>query len=215
MEPSPPQEPPKPPARKPKAAGRIGALLATLAAFALKFKFVFFLVKIFASSWTLILTLWLYAFAFGWRFGAVLVLLILLHELGHYAAFRAYGLAVRLPVFVPFLGAFTAGAVPADPEHAAYIALAGPVAGLVPSALLYGLGLFTHDAFWLACACFGAGLNLFNMIPVLPFDGGRVVVSARAIRGSARITVFALYGAVAASLAFVVWQTYPGIAPVP
>lgn len=196
------------PRRARGAAGGIGAVLATLGAFALKFKFVFVLVKVFASSWTLILTLWLYALAFGWRFGLMLVLLVLAHELGHYAAFRAYGLPVRLPVFVPFFGAFTAGAAPEEPEHGAYIALAGPLVGLGLAAACYAIGASTGERFWFACASVGAFLNLFNMIPVPPFDGGRVVVSGRAVQGTARIAVFAWYVAVAAGLALVMWQTY-------
>lgn len=204
MEPSSQQEPPenKPGAGK-KTAGGIGAAAAALAALAAKFAAI---AKIFAASWTFILTLTLYAAAFGWRFGLLLVLLILAHELGHYAAFRAYGLPVRLPVFVPFLGAFTAGAVPEDPEHAAYIALAGPLVGLGLSAACYAIGT-SHERFWLAAAATGAFLNLFNMIPVPPFDGGRVVASARAMQ-SGRYAVYAWYVAVAAGLAILTWQSY-------
>ena len=58
------------------------------------------------------------------------MLLLLAHELGHYFAFRAYGLPVRLPSFIPLLGAFTAGAPPENLEHDANIALAGPLTGL-------------------------------------------------------------------------------------
>lgn len=199
-----PQEPPK----NAKTAGGIGAVLAAIAAFALKFKGLLAFAKIFASSWTLLLTLWLYAIAFGWRFGVVLVFLILAHELGHYAAFRAYGLPVRLPVFVPFFGAFTAGGVPQDPEHGAYIALAGPLVGLGLGAACYALGVALPDRFWIACASVGTFMNLFNMIPVVPFDGGRVVASARAVRGGARFWIYTWYLAVAAGLALVLWQSY-------
>lgn len=183
-------------------------MLAAIVAFALKFKFLLALVKILASSWTLILTLWLYALAFGWRFGLMLVLLILAHELGHYAAFRAYGLPVRLPVFIPFFGAFTAGAAPEDPEHGAYIALAGPLVGFGLAAACFALGATSGERFWYACASVGSFLNLFNMIPVPPFDGGRVVFSGRMVQGVQRYVVFAWYLAVAAGLAVVFWQTY-------
>lgn len=208
MQPQVPEPPPQEPPKRAKTAGGIGAILAAIGAFALKFKALFAFAKVFASSWTLLLTLWLYAVAFGWRFGLVLVLLVLAHELGHYAAFRAYGLPVRLPVFVPFLGAFTAGAVPQGPEHGAYIALAGPLVGLGLAAACYALGMTLPDRFWLACASVGAFLNLFNMIPIVPFDGGRVVASARAITGSARIAAFTWYVAVAAGLGLVLWQSY-------
>jgi Zn-dependent protease len=201
-------EPAAEPSRERKRrAGGIGAALAGLGALALKFKAI---ALILVQFWSPIVTFWLYAVAFGWRFGLILVLLVLAHELGHYFAFRAYGLPVRLPVFVPFLGAFTAGAVPKDPEHSAYIALAGPLVGFGLAAACYAAGATTHDRFWLACSSVGAFLNLFNMIPILPFDGGRVVTSAFATRGATRFGVLTWYAATAAGLAFVTWQSYAG-----
>jgi Zn-dependent protease len=160
------------------AAGGLALLLLkfkTFLAFLLEFKFLAFGLKFLASSWTLLLSLWLYALAFGWRFGLVLVGILVVHEFGHYAAFRAYGLAVRVPVFVPFLGAFTAGALPDDLEEDANIALAGPLSGLVLAGLCYGAGIAWSDPFWYACAYAAAFLNLFNMIPTPPFDGGRII----------------------------------------
>jgi Zn-dependent protease len=174
----PPQlEPEKEP---PKQAERrrtgIGALLAALAAFLLKFKFLLLLgAKFFAISWTFLLSLWVYIVIFGWKLAAVVMLLLLAHELGHYFAFRAYGLPVRLPAFVPLLGAFTAGAAPDDLEQDAYIALAGPLVGLGLAAVCYAIGDETQDRFWFACADLSAFLNLFNMIPMPPFDGGRII----------------------------------------
>jgi Zn-dependent protease len=188
-----------------RRAGGIGAAAATLAAIAIKFKAILFVVL---QLWSPLLTFWLYAVAFGWRFGLVFVLLILAHELGHYFAFRAYGLPVRLPVFVPFFGAFTAGAVPKDPEHAAYIALAGPLVGFGLAAACYAAGAAFHDRFWLAIASVGAFLNLFNMIPVVPFDGGRVVASAKAVPGQGRFAALGWYAATAVGLIVVTWQSY-------
>ena len=154
--------------QRPRPRG-FGTIAAAIAVAALKFK------ALFAVSWTFILSLVLYGAAFGWQIGLVLVLLIAAHELGHFFAYRAYGLPVKAPVFVPFLGAYTAGAIAPDLESDAYIALAGPVTGLVLAGACYTLGAATGDRFWLACANIGALLNLFNMIPMLPFDGGRVI----------------------------------------
>jgi Zn-dependent protease len=147
-----------------------GALLA-----ASKLKFLALGLKFFASSWTFILSLGLYAVAFGWRLGVVIVLALAAHEFGHYFAYRAYGLSARIPVFIPFFGAYTAGAIAPDLEQDAYIALAGPLTGLVLAALCLGFGIYSKDTFWYACADISAFLNLFNMIPVVPFDGGRVI----------------------------------------
>jgi Zn-dependent protease len=175
-QPPPPSEPqnaaPKPVQRR----TGIGALLAAIAAFLLKFKFLLlFGAKLFALSWTFLLSLWLYIVIFGWKLAVVIMLILLAHELGHYFAFRAYGLPARLPAFVPFLGAFTAGAAPPDLEQDAYIALAGPLVGLGLAAVCYVIGSQTHDRFWYACADLSAFLNLFNMIPMPPFDGGRII----------------------------------------
>jgi Zn-dependent protease len=168
------------PGDEPKSVQRrrtgIGAALAAAAAFAFKFKFLLLVgAKLFGVSWTFLLSLWIYVAIFGWKLAVVVMLLLLAHELGHYFAFRAYGLPARLPAFVPLLGAFTAGAAPQDLEQDAYIALAGPLTGLGLAAVCYAIGAQTQDRFWYACADLSAFLNLFNMIPMPPFDGGRIV----------------------------------------
>jgi Zn-dependent protease len=172
----PPSQPPEPPKPVQRRRTGIGALLAAVAAFLVKFKFLLFVgAKLFTISWTFLLSLWIYVVIFGWRLAVVVMLLLLAHELGHYFAFRAYGLPVRLPAFVPLLGAFTAGALPEDLEQDAYIALAGPLVGLGLAAVCYAVGDATQDRFWYACADLSAFLNLFNMIPMPPFDGGRII----------------------------------------
>ena len=170
----PERESPKP-VRRANRSG-IGAAIAALAALLVKFKFLLLVgAKLFGVSWTFVLSLWIYVVIFGWKLAVVVMLLLLAHELGHYFAFRAYGLPARLPAFVPLLGAFTAGAIPDDMEHDAYIALAGPLVGLGLAAACYGIGQAQHGRFWYACADLSAFLNLFNMIPMPPFDGGRII----------------------------------------
>ena len=177
--------PPKDHDTKQKAAKGIGAGVVGLGVLLAKFKGLLYLVlnlkwllygaKLLAYSWTFFLSLWIYTLYFGWKIGLVFVLVLLTHELGHYFAFRNYGLAVRLPVFIPLLGAFTAGAAPQDLEQDAYIALAGPLTGLVLGGACYAMGTISHDPFWFAAAFICAFLNLFNMIPTPPFDGGRII----------------------------------------
>lgn len=175
--PAPGQEPEPPPkTAQRRRAGGIGAILAAILAFLAKFKFLLLIgAKLIGVSWTFILSLWIYIVIFGWKLAVVVMLLLLAHELGHYFAFRAYGLPARLPAFVPLLGAFTAGAQPVDLEQGAYIALAGPLTGLGLAAACYAIGQATNDRFWFACADLSAFLNLFNMIPMPPFDGGRII----------------------------------------
>lgn len=171
IEPAPaPQEQNAPENRRRRSG--IGAIAAAFAVLATKFALV---LKLLAPSWTFLVSLFFYVAFFGWRLGVVILLVLAAHELGHYFAYRAYGLAARLPVFVPFFGAYTRGALAPDLEEDAYIALAGPLTGLALAAACYGVGIATGDRFWLACASISAFLNLFNMIPVLPFDGGRVI----------------------------------------
>lgn len=164
-----------------------GAIAAAAALAATKFGFA---LKILAGSWTFLLSLFFYVAFFGWRLGVVILLVLAAHELGHYFAYRAYGLPAKLPVFIPFFGAYTAGAIAPDLEADAYIALAGPVTGLALAAVCYVIGETTGDRFWIACADISAFLNLFNMLPVLPFDGGRVIGAVWPPLWAAGVVVF-------------------------
>jgi Zn-dependent protease len=165
----------EPPPRR-KSLGGLGAIGAAALALLLKFKLLlFFGLKLLGPFWLFLVSLWLYVTLFGWQFAIVIILLLLAHEFGHYFAFRAYGLPARLPILIPLLGAVTYGAVPEELEHDAYIALAGPLTGLALAVACYGAGIVTHDRFWFAVADTSAFLNLFNMIPIPPFDGGRIV----------------------------------------
>jgi len=111
----------------------------------------------------------------GWAFGVGLVLIILIHELGHGLAMRSAGLASGYPVFIPWFGAMIA--LKGQPRNAlveAEIAIAGPVAGAVASVATAALYFVTRDRFFLALASSGFLLNLFNLTPLPPLDGGRV-----------------------------------------
>ena len=170
----------QPPLDKPakKKSKGVAALLAALGALAAKFKgllVLLFHAPMLLGSFSFLATLWLYGLTFGWRFGIILALVLLAHELGHVLAFRNYGLAVGAPIFLPFLGALTPGGKPANDEEGAYIALAGPLAGMGLAAAALAMGLATHDPFWMLAANISALLNLFNMAPVLPLDGGRII----------------------------------------
>jgi Zn-dependent protease len=195
---------------KKATARNIGAVLAGLGLLVAKFAFIFG--KLVALSWTFILSLWLYVVFFGWRFAVVLMFVLLAHELGHYAAFRAYGLPARLPQFIPFLGAYTSGAMPAELEDGAHIALAGPLTGLGLAGACYVIGALLHDPFWLAIANVSAFLNLFNLIPLVPFDGGRVAAAifprAAPIAIGARLRVAAWYFGTAIGLILMLSMTH-------
>jgi Zn-dependent protease len=121
----------------------------------------------------------LYAWYGGWQFGLGLVLLLLVHEMGHFVLIRAKGLPASLPIFIPFLGAYVAmRRMPQSVRDEAEIALAGPLAGALAGAACF-LAYYEvgepegHTLLFLAY--FSFLINLLNLIPVWPLDGGRVV----------------------------------------
>jgi Zn-dependent protease len=178
--------PPEPPAAPPPKRGwQAGGILGTLAVLALKFKglllvllnFKWLLVapKLLLSFGSIFISIWLYAVFFGWKFGVVFVLLILVHELGHYMTFRNFGISVSLPFFIPGVGAFVAARGPAPSMTIEAIAtIAGPVYGLAAAGLCYWIALTTHEPFWFAAAYIGFFLNALNLLPMPPFDGGGI-----------------------------------------
>jgi Zn-dependent protease len=124
-----------------------------------------------------------YALFFGWGFGIGIVVLLLLHELGHYIEARREGLSPKLPVFVPFLGAYvryTRG----NPWQTARIAIAGPILGGIASLGCYLIGRSQGSDLFLALGYFGFFINLINLIPVGILDGGAVWRSAKLLRVS-------------------------------
>jgi Zn-dependent protease len=111
----------------------------------------------------------------GWLFGVGFVVLIFLHEMGHAVAIRREGLEAGWPVFIPFFGAMIAlKGRPASRAAEARIAYAGPVAGTAASLVTAGIFLLTGSRVWLGLAYTGFFLNLFNLVPISPLDGGRV-----------------------------------------
>lgn len=131
--------------------------------------------KVLLSVGSMLLTIWVYTTIYGLPFAAGFVLLILVHELGHYAAARQRGLDVGLPMFIPFLGAWiTLKDQPVDAETEAYVAYAGPFIGTLGAFAVYFLGRAQESDLLMALAFSGFMINLFNLIPLSPLDGGRI-----------------------------------------
>ncbi|HUW65747.1 MAG TPA: site-2 protease family protein [Spirochaetia bacterium] len=138
---------------------------------ALLYKLKFLL--LFAS---VIITMVVYGLAFGWAFGAGIVVLILIHESGHLAAIKRRHMKASLPVLIPFLGAVIGlRQRPRDAKEEAFIGVAGPVFGIAASFLCWWLFFLTKDSVFLVLASFGFFMHVFNLMPVVPLDGGRTV----------------------------------------
>lgn len=129
-----------------------------------------------ATLLSMIISLWAYAVFYGWKFAAAIVYLIFVHEMGHVIAARQKGIATSPAVFIPFAGAFISMKdQPRDAGTEAYLAYGGPLAGLLSFLPAVPLYWWTQDPFWALVIYLGALINLFNLLPVSPLDGGRIV----------------------------------------
>jgi Zn-dependent protease len=138
--------------------------------------------KLATTGGTMLLSLAIYATIWGWPYAAGFIALIFAHEMGHYAAARQCGLNVGAPAFIPFVGAWiNLKEQPRDVRTEAYVAVAGPLVGTVSAVAVYLWGRWTDSTLLLAIAYAGLFLNLFNLLPVSPLDGGRItaIISPR------------------------------------
>lgn len=159
--------------------GVVGLLLAKLGS---KLPLLWGLIKLagpFAKTGlTMLLSIWVYGLLFGWQFGIGFVLLIFVHELGHVFMARACGIRISAPLFIPFLGAqiLLRQGLP-DAWVEARIGVAGPIAGAAAAAFCHLLFEVTGLPIFAALAYVGYWLNFFNLIPIVPLDGGRIMAS--------------------------------------
>jgi len=126
-----------------------------------------------------------YSWLFSWQFAVILTISLVIHEYGHVWAMRAVGIPTRGFYLIPFVGG---AAVPerafASRLEETFVALAGPAFGLAQAVLIYALYVVYQYPLLGAVAAWIAVLNLFNMIPITPLDGGRIVKSATMSFGS-------------------------------
>jgi len=138
--------------------------------------------KVLLTGGTMLISVFAYALLYGWRYAAGFVLLIFVHEMGHFLAARQRGLAVGAPTFIPFVGAWIQlKDLPHDAETEAWVGLAGPLLGTLGALACYYGYRASGEPLLLALAYAGLFLNLFNLIPLAPFDGGLItqIVSPR------------------------------------
>jgi len=164
-----------------KAASGLG--VAGLILWKFKFLLVFLLTKakllVFgltkASTFlSMLLSLGVYWAAWGWKFALGLVVSMYVHEMGHVAALRRFGIKATAPMFVPGLGAFVRlKQYPSNAREDARVGLAGLLWGMGAAIAAYLTYLGTGWGSWAAIARVGAWINLFNLMPIWQLDGGR------------------------------------------
>jgi Zn-dependent protease len=155
--------------------------LAAIVAFLAKFKAVLLLLpklKLLTTVGTMLVSVAAYSFVFGWTFAAGFVVLILVHEMGHVIQLRREGIKASAPMFIPFMGAvISAKSLGENALAEARVGLAGPILGSIGSAACILIWHATGNDLWRALAFTGFFLNLFNLLPVVPLDGGRAMAA--------------------------------------
>jgi Zn-dependent protease len=164
-----------------RAGGALAAAGLLIVKFAAKLKALVLLLpklKLFTTSASMLVSVGAYSLIWGWKFAAGFVLLLLVHEMGHVIQLRREGVDATAPLFIPFLGAVVGmKQLPDDAAAEARVGLAGPVLGSLGCLIPLALWQATGDEFWQALAFTGFFLNLFNLLPVLPLDGGRAMAA--------------------------------------
>ncbi len=131
-----------------------------------------------ATFFSMLVSIAGYALLFPWQTALGLVIMLFIHEMGHVWAARIKGLPVSAPAFIPFLGALIImKKQPPDAKTEAFVAYGGPLLGTLGALGCFGLAVWTGYEPLYAISLIGFFLNLFNLLPVHPLDGGRIVTA--------------------------------------
>jgi Zn-dependent protease len=164
---------------------RIGSALAALGVLIAKFfaaikGALLFLpkLKLLTTAGTALVSVAAYSLFWGWTFALGFVVLLFVHEMGHVIQLRREGIKASAPMFIPFLGAMiTAKSLGENALAEARVGLAGPILGTVGAGVCLAIGEATSSDLFRALAYIGFFLNLFNLLPVVPLDGGRAMAA--------------------------------------
>ncbi|OMH25785.1 site-2 protease family protein [Motiliproteus sp. MSK22-1] len=118
------------------------------------------------SGWSII---------FSWEFALVLISVIVFHEYGHLRAMKKFNIPTKGMYLIPFFGGVAVGDKPKTQWQDVYISMMGPVYGLAMSIVFYLIYLFSGNHFAGLVASISALVNVINLLPVYPLDGGRVL----------------------------------------
>jgi Zn-dependent protease len=177
----PPYRTPPPQSPLKRARGAIAGAFALIVGLASKLKGLLILLpklKLLTTSGSMLVSIGAYALIWGWQFAVGFVLLLFVHEMGHVIQLRREGVPASAPMFIPFLGAVVGmKRLPDDAAAEARVGLAGPVLGTIGCLVPLALYAATGNHLFQALAFTGFFLNLFNLAPVLPLDGGRAMAA--------------------------------------
>ena len=155
---------------------KLAAPIVALVFLVIKFGGVLLKFKILVTGASMLVSIAAYAWLWGLPFAIGFVVLIFVHELGHVIELRRQGVPASAPLFIPFLGAVIGmKELPDDAWKEARVALAGPILGSVGAAAFWIAGEVADSELLVALAFVGFFLNLFNLVPIVPLDGGRAV----------------------------------------
>lgn len=129
--------------------------------------------KILTTSGSMLVSVWFYSLAFGWKFAFGFVLLIFVHEMGHVFVAWRQGLPISAPIFIPGMGAvILAKAESKSAWDQAVMGIGGPILGSLGAVVCWWIYASTQNELFLGLAYIGFMINLFNLMPVFPLDGG-------------------------------------------
>lgn len=200
--------------KKRRGLAGLGGIGVTIGALLLKFKTL--LILLFDLKWlafaakfgvagiSALISVAVYSFIFGWPFAIGIVVLLFVHEMGHAVVMKLKGIPVGGMIFIPLLGAAVfMRQMPKNAKDEAEVGIAGPIAGALASMVCLWLAQMNHHEFlvFAPLAYFGFFINLFNLIPIVPFDGGRVLAAI-----DRRVWIIGFLGL----LAFQIWSWING-----
>ena len=119
-----------------------------------------------------------YSWLFSLQFALALIACLVFHEYGHIKAMKHFGMKTKGIYLIPFMGGLAMSDEKINTRwQDVVISIMGPTFGLLMSIMALILYWLTGEAFFAGLAAFNALLNLFNLLPILPLDGGHILKS--------------------------------------
>tara|TARA_R110001583_G_scaffold16561_21_gene67989 strand:+ start:19766 stop:20869 length:1104 start_codon:yes stop_codon:yes gene_type:complete len=119
-----------------------------------------------------------YSWLFSFQFAMSLIACLVFHEYGHIKAMKHFGMKTKGIYLIPFMGGLALSDEKINTRwQDVVISIMGPFFGLMMSITALLVYWLTDEPFFAGLAAFNALLNLFNLLPILPLDGGHILKS--------------------------------------